>query len=239
MEFPTALLGVALGVVLMPQLAGARAANDTQKYSAMLDWGLRLVVLLAVPSAVALLTFAQPLVATLYHYGAFTDADVLQTTHALMGYGLGLLGLVAIKVLAPGFYANQDIKTPVQIAIVVLILTQLLNLVLVPYFQHAGLALAIGIGALINASWLLIGLIRRGSYQPLPGWGRFGLQVVFASALLAAFLWWAASAVSWTGMRSLYGQRIGLLALVLLGSAVLYFSALRATGLKVRRLFGR
>jgi putative peptidoglycan lipid II flippase len=239
MEFPTALLGVALGVVLMPQLAGARAANDTQKYSAMLDWGLRLVVLLAVPSAVALLTFAQPLVATLYHYGAFTDADVLQTTHALMGYGLGLLGLVAIKVLAPGFYANQDIKTPVQIAIVVLILTQLLNLVLVPYFQHAGLALAIGIGALINASWLLIGLIRRGSYQPLPGWGRFGLQVVFASALLAIFLWWAASAVSWTGMRSLYGQRIGLLTLVLLGSAVLYFSALRATGLKVRQLFGR
>ena len=239
MEFPTALLGVALGVVLMPQLAGARAANDTQKYSAMLDWGLRLVVLLAVPSAVALLTFAQPLVATLYHYGAFTDADVLQTTRALMGYGLGLLGLVAIKVLAPGFYANQDIKTPVQIAIVVLVLTQLLNLVLVPYFQHAGLALAIGIGALINASWLLIGLIRRGSYQPLPGWGRFGLQVVFASALLAAFLWWAASAVSWTGLRSLYGQRIGLLSLVLLGSAVLYFSALRVTGLKVRPLFGR
>ena len=239
MEFPTALLGVALGVVLMPQLAGARAANDTQKYSAMLDWGLRLVVLLAVPSAVALLTFAEPLVATLYHYGAFTDADVLQTTRALMGYGLGLLGLVAIKVLAPGFYANQDIKTPVRIAIVVLILTQLLNLVLVPYFQHAGLALAIGIGALINASWLLIGLIRRGSYQPLPGWGRYSLQVVFASALLAAFLWWAASAVSWTGLRSLYGQRIGLLALVLLGSAVLYFSALRATGLKVRKLFGR
>jgi len=239
MEFPTAMLGVALGVVLMPQLAGARAANDAQKYSAMLDWGLRLVVLLAVPSAVALLTFAQPLVATLYHYGAFTDADVLQTTHALMGYGLGLLGLVAIKVLAPGFYANQDIKTPVRIAIVVLVLTQLLNLVLVPYFQHAGLALAIGIGALINASWLLIGLIRRGSYQPLPGWGRFGMQVVFASALLATFLWWAASAVSWTGLRSLYGQRIGLLSLVLLGSAVLYFSALRATGLKVRKLFGR
>jgi putative peptidoglycan lipid II flippase len=239
MEFPTALLGVALGVVLMPQLAGARAANDTQKYSAMLDWGLRLVVLLAVPSAVALLTFAQPLVATLYHYGAFTDGDVLQTTRALMGYGLGLLGLVAIKVLAPGFYANQDIKTPVRIAIVVLVLTQLLNLVLVPYFQHAGLALAIGIGALINASWLLIGLIRRGSYQPLPGWGRFGLQVVFASALLAAFLWWAANVVSWTGLRSLYGQRIGLLVLVLLGSAVLYFSALRVTGLKVRKLFGR
>ena len=239
MEFPTALLGVALGVVLMPQLAASRAANDTDKYSAMLDWGLRLVVLLAVPSAVALLTFAQPLVATLYHYGAFTDGDVLQTTRALMGYGLGLLGLVAIKVLAPGFYANQDIRTPVRIAIVVLVLTQLMNLVLVPYLQHAGLALAIGIGALINAGWLLVGLIRRGSYRPLPGWGRFGLQVALASALLAVFLLWAAQALSWMGMRSLYGQRIGWLVLVLLASALLYFTTLRATGLRVRSLLGR
>jgi len=239
MEFPTALLGVALGVVLMPQLAASRAANDTDKYSAMLDWGLRLVVLLAVPSAVALLTFAQPLVATLYHYGAFTDGDVLQTTRALMGYGFGLLGLVAIKVLAPGFYANQDIRTPVRIAIVVLVLTQLMNLVLVPYLQHAGLALAIGIGALINAAWLLLGLLRRGSYRPLPGWGRFGLQVALASALLAVFLLWAAQALSWTGMRSLYGQRIGLLLLVLLVSALLYFTTLRATGLRVRSLLGR
>ena len=239
MEFPTALLGVALGVVLMPQLAAARAANDTQKYSAMLDWGLRLVVLLAVPSAVALLIFAQPLVATLYHYGAFSETDVRQTTHALMGYGLGLLGLVAIKVLAPGFYANQDIKTPVRIAVVVLVLTQMMNLVLVPYFQHAGLALAIGIGALINAGWLLLGLIRRGSYQPLAGGGRVGLLVAVASALLGAFLWWAAQMINWTGMRSLYGQRIGLMALVLLVSGVLYFAALRVTGLRVRSLLGR
>ncbi len=238
MEFPTALLGVALGVVLMPQLAGARAANDTAKYSAMLDWGLRLVVLLSVPSAVALLTFAQPLVATLYHYGAFSTTDVQQTTRALMGYGLGLLGLVAIKVLAPGFYANQDIRTPVRIAVVVLVITQALNLVLVPYFQHAGLALAIGLGALINAAWLLIGLIRRGSYQPLPGWGRFAAQVGLGSALLAGLLLWAAQAFNWVSPDARL-QRVGLLALVLAASAVLYFAALRIAGLKVRQLLGR
>ena len=236
MEFPTALLGVALGVVLMPQLAAAKAANDAVQYSAMLDWALRLVVLLAVPSAVALLTFAEPLVATLYHYGAFSDGDVRQTTHALMGYGVGLLGLVAIKVLAPGFYASQDIRTPVRIAVAVLVITQLLNLVLVPYFQHAGLALAIGIGALINALWLLTGLIQRGSYRPSPGWMLFVLQITAASALLAVFLWWAASAVSWTGLRAAAGQRIGLLTLVLAGSAALYFAALWVAGLKVRQL---
>jgi putative peptidoglycan lipid II flippase len=236
MEFPTAMLGVAIGVVLMPQLSAAKAAGDAARYSAMLDWGLRLVVLLAVPCGVALLTFAQPLVATLYHYGAFTDRDVQQTTTALMGYGAGLLGLVAIKVLAPGFYASQDIKTPVRIAIVVLVVTQLLNLAFVPFLQHAGLALAIGIGALINALWLLIGLKRRGSYTPAPGWGVFALQVVAASALLAVFLLWAAGAVNWIGLKGHSLERIGLLALVLLGSAALYFVALWVSGLKVKKL---
>ena len=239
MEFPTAMLGVAIGVVLMPQLAAAKAANDAEKYSAMLDWGLRIVVLLAVPCAVALLTFAQPLVATLYHYGAFTDRDVQQTTTALMGYGAGLLGLVAIKVLAPGFYASQDIKTPVMIAIAVLVLTQLLNVALVPVFQHAGLALAIGIGALVNALCLLVGLLRRGSYKPAPGWAMFALQVFAASALLAVFLLWAAEAVSWTGLKNAAFQRIGLLALVLLASATIYFVALWVSGLKLRQLIRR
>lgn len=239
MEFPTAMLGVAIGVVLMPQLAAAKAASDAAKYSAMLDWGLRIVVVLAVPCAVALLTFAQPLVATLYHYGAFTDRDVQQTTTALMGYGAGLLGLVAIKVLAPGFYASQDIRTPVRIAVVVLVITQLLNLALVPVLQHAGLALAIGIGALINALWLLVGLMRRGSYTPAPGWGAFACQVLAASALLAVFLLWAAGRVSWIGLKDAYLQRIGLLALVLCVSAAIYFAALWFSGLKLRQLVRR
>ena len=142
MEFPTALLGVALGVVLMPQLSAAKAAQDEAKYSDMLDWGLRLVVLLALPCALALAVFSQPLVATLYHYGAFNDRDVQQTTVALMGYGAGLLGLVAIKVLAPGYYASQNIRTPVRIAIAVLVLTQLFNLVLVPWMAHVQRGLA-------------------------------------------------------------------------------------------------
>ena len=239
MEFPTAMLGVAIGVVLTPQLAAAKGAGDAARYSAMLDWGLRIVVLLAVPCAVALLTFSQPLVATLYHYGAFTARDVQQTTTALMGDGAGLLGLVAIKVLAPGFYASQDIKTPVRIAVVVLVITQLLNVALVPYFQHAGLALAIGIGALINALCLLIGLIKRGSYTPAPGWVLFGLQVFAASALLAVFLLWAAEAVNWIGLKHLYFQRIGLLVLVLSASAAIYFVVLWISGLKLRQLLRR
>ncbi len=235
MEFPTAMLGVALGVVLLPQLAAAKAADDTVRYSGLLDWGLRLVVLLAVPCAVALLTFAQPLVAVLYHYGAFTAADVQRTASALMGYGAGLIGLIAIKVLAPGFYARQDIRTPVKIAIVVLILTQVLNYVLVPYLAHAGLALAIGIGAMVNALFLLIGLMRRGAYKPSPGWARFASQVVAASALLAVFLMWVAARVNWLGFEGQALQRVGLLTLCVLGGVLVYFLTLLLAGLNLRQ----
>ena len=239
MEFPTAMLGVALGVVLTPQLSAAKASGDALKYSAMLDWGLRLVVLLTVPCSVALLVFAQPLVATLFHYGAFKDSDVIQVALALAGYGAGLLGLVAIKVLAPGFYASQDIRTPVRIAIVVLVITQLLNIALVPLLRHAGLALSIGLGALINATWLLVGLRKRGSYQPAPGWGVFALQVLAASALLAVFLMWASASFSWIGLRAESLKRVGLLALMMLGSALVYFSALWAAGLKLKQFVAR
>ena len=239
MEFPTALLGVALGVVLMPQLAAARAGGDSARYSAMLDWGLRIVVLLALPCAMALLVFAKPLVAVLYHYGAFTAHDVAQTTAALMGYGLGLLGLVAIKVLAPGFYASQDVRTPVKIAVAVLVLTQLLNLVLVPVFAHAGLALAIGLGALVNAGWLLWGLQRQGRYQPLAGWWRFIAQVVLASTVLGAGLFWVATHWDWTALQQSPWQRVGLMAAVLVLSAGVYFATLRGVGLNLRALLRR
>ena len=239
MEFPTALLGVALGVVLMPQLAAARSAGDSARYSAMLDWGLRLVVLLALPCAVALVVFAKPLVAVLYQYGVFSAQDVQQTTTALMGYGAGLVGLVAIKVLAPGYYASQDTKTPVRVAIAVLVITQLLNWLLVPWLAHAALTLSIGIGAMINALWLLLGLRKRGSYKAGPGWGTFVLQVLAGSILLLVFLLWANGAVAWTQMPDEKIRRIALMALVLVASAVLYFTALWASGLKLRQFLRR
>ena len=239
MEFPIALLGVALGVVLMPQLAAAKAASDSQRYSAMLDWGLRLVWVLALPCGVALLVFAGPLVSVLYHYGAFTAHDVRQTSLALTGYGVGLLGLVAIKVLAPGFYANQDTRTPVRIAVMVLVFTQVMNLLLVPYFAHAALTLSIALGALVNALSLLIGLRRQGQYQPLPGWGRLLLQVLLATGVLGAGLYGLAQHVDWVGMRSEPWQRIGLMALVLAGSFVVYFTTLRVIGVDLRALLRR
>jgi putative peptidoglycan lipid II flippase len=219
----------------MPQLAAARAGNDEVRYSAMLDWGLRLVVMLAIPCSVALLVFSAPLVATLFHYGAFKDSDVGQVAFALGGYGTGLLGLVAIKVLAPGYYASHDMKTPMRIAIAALVVTQLLNVALVPWLKHAGLALSIGLGALVNAGSLLVGLLRRGSYKPSPGWGLFALQVVAASALLAIFLMWANGHFPWVAWRAEPLKRAGMLAALVAGAGALYFGALLASGLKLRQ----
>ncbi len=239
MEFPTALLGVALGVVLLPQLSAAQSRGDAAGYSDMLDWGLRLVLLLALPCAAALLVFPQALVAVLFHYGQFTARDVEQTVWALRGYGLGLLGLIAVKVLAPGFYAHQDIRTPVRIAVVVLVATQAMNAVFVPLFGHAGLALSIGLGALVNAGWLFVGLRRRGLYRPAPGWAGFGLRVLVATALLAAALAWAAQATDWIGLREHPWRRAGAVAAVIAAAAGLYFAALAAGGLRLRQFVRR
>jgi putative peptidoglycan lipid II flippase len=239
MEFPTGLLGVALGVVLLPQLSAAKSDVDPRRYSDLLDWGLRLVVLLALPCAVALLVFPVPLIAVLFHNGAITALDVQKISLALMGYGVGLMGLIAVKVLAPGFYARQDIRTPVRIAIVVLVLTQLMNLMFVPLYGHAGLTLSIGLAALINAAWLFVGLRRAGLYRAAPGWGGFAARVLLASALLGGLLGWAAHAIDWIGLREHPWQRIGWLAACLAGAVLLYFATLLASGLRLRQFVRR
>jgi putative peptidoglycan lipid II flippase len=234
MEFPTALLGVALGVVLLPQLSAARGRGDDAAYSGMLDWGLRLVLLLAVPSAIALLLSPQALVAVLYHRGQFTPQDVANTALALQGYGAGLLGIVAIKVLAPAFYARQDVRTPVKIAIGVLLATQAMNLVLVPWLGHAGLALSIGLGALVNAGLLLGGLLRGRIFVPHPGWLAFAWRVVLATAALSGALWWAERRIDWIALQAHEGQRAALMAAVVAGGMLLYFAVLALCGVRPR-----
>jgi putative peptidoglycan lipid II flippase len=239
MEFPTGLLGVALGIVLIPQLSAANARSDHAGYSGLLDWGLRLVMVLALPCMVALLVFPTALVSVLFQRGAFDAVAVHRTAAALMGYGAGLMGLVAVKILAPGFYARQDTRTPVKIAVVVLVLTQLMNLMFVPWMGHVGLALSISLGALLNALWLYLGLRRAGAYTPEPGWGGFSLRVAAATACLAALLAWAERAIDWIGLVDHQWQRIGWMVLCLAGSATLYFALLWVSGLKLQHFMRR
>ena len=234
MEFPTALLGVALGTILLPSLSNAHAAQDMEEYSSLLDWGLRLTFMLAMPSAVALATLSEPLTATLFHYGRFDALSVTMTGHALVAYGVGLIGLVMVKILAPGFYAKQDIRTPVIIAVGVLIATQLMNSVFVPLFAHAGLALSIGLGACLNALCLFIGLRRRQIYVPRPGWGLFLVRLTGALLVLAGASLWIAGHFDWIALRAHPLMRIGALVLVMLVCALAYFGPLFAMGFRLR-----
>ncbi|HWL30024.1 MAG TPA: murein biosynthesis integral membrane protein MurJ [Burkholderiaceae bacterium] len=232
MEFPTALLGVALGTVLLPSLSSAHARQDHAGYSALLDWGLRLVLLLGLPAALGLALLSDGLVATLFNYGAFSGDDVMQTRLAVMAYSAGLIGLLAIKILAPGFYAKQDIRTPVKIAIFVLVLTQVFNAILVPQFAHAGLALSIGLGAGVNALCLVVLLQRRKLYEPGPGWTRFGLRLIPALAAMAVILWYADQRLDWVALGATPGLRVLWLIGVLLASAGAYFAVLAACGFR-------
>src|SRR5258706_9487603 len=189
MEFPTGLLGVALGTILLPSLAKHYSDQSPAEYSKLLDWGLRLTLMLALPAAAALAVLAVPLIATLFHYGQFSEHDVFMTRNALVAYSVGLLGLILVKVLAPGFYARQNIRTPVRIAIIALVATQAMNFAFIGFLQHAGLALAIGLGACLNAGLLYYKLRQHNIYVPQPGWRIFALKIALAIAAMGACLW--------------------------------------------------
>lgn len=234
MEFPTALLGVALATILLPSLSRAHATGNQNEYSALLDWGLRLTFLLALPAAIGLAALSEALTATLFHYGAFDANSVAMTGHALIAYGVGLIGLILVKILAPGFYAKQDIKTPVRIAVGVLIATQLMNLIFVPWIAHAGLALSIGVGACINAGFLFWGLRRKGIYSMQQGWPRFLVKLSVALVVLGAAAWWGGRQFDWLAMQGTPLLRIGALALVIGGCMAVYFGALQAMGFRFR-----
>ncbi|MCU0840646.1 MAG: murein biosynthesis integral membrane protein MurJ [Thiobacillaceae bacterium] len=233
MEFPTGMLGVALGTILLPSLAKHHADNNTQEYSRLLDWGLRMTLLLAAPAAVALGVLAVPLIATLFHYGEFTARDVEMTRLALVAYSVGLLGLILVKVLAPGFYARQNIRTPVKIAIVTLLATQAMNLVFIWPLKHAGLALSIGLGACLNAAILLYKLRAQAIFQPQPGWRPFLLKLALALAAMGGGLWLAMGGEArWLDYG--FSARALHLAGLVAGGAGVYFAVLWLLGFRVR-----
>ncbi|MGZ8288699.1 MAG: murein biosynthesis integral membrane protein MurJ [Telluria sp.] len=233
MEFPTAMLGVALGTVLLPSLAKANVDKDTAEYSSLLDWGLRLTFLLALPAAVGLATLAEPMIATLFHYGKFTAEAITNAAMPLVAYSFGLLGIILVKTLAPAFYARQDVRTPVRIAVGVLVFTQLMNLVFVPIFAVAGLALSIGLGACVNAGFLYAGLRSRGIYAPKPGWFKFYAKLAVAVSVMGVMCWYCAGRLDWAAMQATPWLRALALFAIVAASALAYFTVLFALGFRL------
>ena len=233
MELPAGVLGVAVGTILLPSLSKYHASANATEYSRLLDWGLRITVLLAVPSAVALAVIALPLIAMLFQYGRFGVEDAWMTRQALVAYSLGLVGMILVKILAPGFYARQNVATPVKIGIVTLVATQLMNLAFVGPLRHAGLALAIGVGACLNAGLLYHQLRKNAIYTPQPGWPVFILKVLASVAFMAVVLFTTMGEERWWLQAGWQLKVPALLGLVVLGTAA-YAACLLAFGFRPR-----
>ena len=234
MELPSGVLGAALGTILLPTLSKHAANQNTEQFSGLLDWGLRLCMLLTLPAAVGLAVLSFPLVATLFMYREFTLFDAQMTQHALIAYSFGLIGLIMIKVLAPGFYARQNIKTAVKIAIFTLICTQLMNLAFISSLKHVGLSLAIGLGACINAGLLFYLLRKHGIYQPGKGWGSFLSKMLLSLVVMGSGLWAAQTYLpfEWVHVGGLH--KAGQLCILIAIGGGLYFVSLAALGFRPR-----
>ncbi|MDG2253235.1 MAG: murein biosynthesis integral membrane protein MurJ [Methylophilaceae bacterium] len=238
MEFPAGVLGVALSTVLLPSLSKSFSDNKHIEYSRLINWGLRLAVLLGAPAAVALGILSIPIISTLFFYGAFTQHDVVMTQYAVIAYSIGLIGLILVKVLAPAFYAQQNIKTPVKIAIFTLFCTQFMNLIFIGYFKHAGLALAVGLGACINAGLLFYFLKKYKAFKLETQWLSFILKIISALIVMSLFLLYSRGTIEeWTSF-SLLGKISRLFFLVSSGSAV-YFLALFLLGINLKELLNK
>ncbi|MEM6640842.1 MAG: murein biosynthesis integral membrane protein MurJ [Pseudomonadota bacterium] len=245
LEFPLGVFAIALGTVVLPGLSRRKAEADADGFARTLDWGLRWVAVIAVPAACGLFVLAGPMIATVYLYGEFTPRDMDMVRIALMAYALGLVGISMIKVLVPGYFARQDTRTPVRIGVIAMLINVVANIVLVAALvwadqpaPHAGLALATGLSAWINALLLLRGLRAKGVYRAGGGWWKLVCRVALAAITMSAVLWsFAGTGVDWFAMNS--GVRVfRLTALIALG-ALIYGTVLFATGWRPREMLER
>jgi putative peptidoglycan lipid II flippase len=234
MEFPLGVFGVALGTVILPMLSRQVAESDEESYRRTLDWALRLVFLICLPAAAALAVLAFPLMVTLFQYGAFSGADAVMSARALAAFALGLTGFVLVKVLAPGFYARKNTRTPVVVGAIAMVINALVAVTLVWQLGHVGLALATSIAGLANA----VLLYRKLKLPPGPGWPRFLIRVLLATVVMSLVLyvgqgdqreWLEASLI----------QRVSHLLLWIAVGGALYFCSLYLMGLRVHRLLER
>ena len=234
-ELPLGVIGIAIATVILPSLSRHHATQSAEAFSRTMDWALRVVVLIGVPAATALIALAEPLVATLFHYGAMTQFDVWMAAASLRAYALGLLAFMLIKVLAPGYFARQDMKTPVRIGIYAMAANMVFNLLLIWHLEHVGLALATALSSWLNAYWLYRGLRADKHFVPGSDWQLFLLRIILATGLMIAMVLWLSPAVEvWFEMSAL--ARVSEVCLLVIGGLCVYFGAVQLSGLSLLRL---
>ncbi|OGV26417.1 MAG: murein biosynthesis integral membrane protein MurJ [Legionellales bacterium RIFCSPHIGHO2_12_FULL_37_14] len=237
-DFPLGVFGVAISTVILPYLSRRHADNMHAKYSKTLDWGLRLVILIGVPAATGLVFFAEPLIASCFGYGKFSSYDLVQTEKSLITLGLGVPAFMLVKVLASGFYAQQNIKTPVKVGALVMLLNSILCAILIYPLQHAGLALASSLAGYINAGILFALLLKRKIFSPSPGWIKYLLKVFCANVAMGSYLLWGAGA-SERWMHFMVSQRMFFLLLHVILAVIIYVGVLGLSGIRFAQFKGQ
>ena len=231
-NLPLGVFGVAIATVIMPTLSRQFSNSSESQFSATLDWAMRTILLVAIPASIGLFLLAEPVVAALFEHGRFGSSDVAMTARSLRAFAIGLPAFMLIKVFASGFYGRQNIRTPVRVAGIALLINTVLNLILIWPLAHAGLALATSIAAYCNCSILYYLLRRRAGVTITAGWGRYLVQISIANscmvALIAAWYWhW----LTWFEFDSL-PRIVGLLSIIA-ACIVFYSSALWLQGLRL------
>jgi putative peptidoglycan lipid II flippase len=234
-EFPLGILGAALGTVILPRLARCGGAAHRAEFSRTLDWALRWVLLLGVPASLGLMLLAGPVLAALFLSASFGPGDVAMARESLIAYAAGITGFMAVKALVPGYYGRQDVRTPVRVALVAMVVNLALSLALMFPFGHGGLAAATSVAALLNGGLLLAGLLRAGIYRPASGWTALLLRALAANLAMVLLLGWLAGPTSaWLDADA--AGRVLRLALIIGAGAVAYGGTLLLLGVRPRHL---
>lgn len=235
MEFPLGVFGVAISTVILPHLSRHHASQSEESFSLTLDWALRSVLLIGIPAAVVLAVIAGPLLSTLFQYGKFDAHAVGMAKLSLSAFAIGIAPFMLVKILSAGFYAKQDLRTPVKIGVVAMITNIILNASLIWPFAHMGIALATSLAALVNTGFLFYFLRRRGIYRPRQGWRMFALRIAFANVVIALWLWFGAGELNdWLMQTAMW--RLSHLAFLLISAVLLYFAALWVSGIRMHDL---
>jgi putative peptidoglycan lipid II flippase len=238
MEFPLGGFGVALATVVLPRLSSHHAKAEKENFSLTLDWGVRWVMLVGMPAALGLAILAGPLLVTLFQSGRFTDRDVIYSQSCLIAYALGVMGFMLVKIFASAYYAKQDIKTPVRIAMITVVVNIVLSALFLKPFAHTGLALATSLAALVNAGFLGYGLFKRKIYEVQPGWGALLLRLTLALLAMTALVFYFNPSLEEWFVFSIK-QRISWLIILIAGASLTYVATLFLTGLRLQHLLAK
>jgi putative peptidoglycan lipid II flippase len=189
LEFPSGIFGVALATVILPHLSTHYANKSPKNFSNSIDWALRWTLLIGLPASIGLIMLAPAIITTLFHYGAFSENDVWMTVQSLRTLSIGLIAFIVIKVLVSAFYARQNTRFPVYIALTSIVMNVIFSALLMGPLAHAGLTLATSLASILNVIILLVVLLRSKIYVMRKGWGLFVTRLSVANGFMIFALW--------------------------------------------------